>query len=555
MKLHCRLVNYGRVAAGNTVGRKPKHESTSKRQLGGLLAADIGSCASILGTQFELKLFKHLGIFQQGQLTRFVHGMASLKLMSHSMIAWCRLNSLEYYSDCGVKNTAVVSARFSALVTCLCITSSVVNAKTIPLSYGCPASVVRSEDVIIQGTDGVFFRQHPDLDMYFPLSNHIAQKLGELSDILSGRGIKLILLPVPARGTAMAMHLTDVDLSLTQGFDATQARQSYETFVNTLSTAGVATISLLPALESDATGKDFFLPADHHWNALGARTAAQTIGNYFEQNEDLKKLPHVDFATRQLGKQMLVSQMRRVIQLGCNEALPMNNVETSETKAVATKSSTTTSDNVDIFGAEEKTSSIALVGTSFSDVEAFNFAGYLSEFTKLEVSNYAVSGGNQFVSIASYLTSPGFVEAPPKVIIWENPVYNNFGEFGDAPIDELMIAASGACEADAGKALAVSETPTGIGTVAVPEGLEGNPLYLKFDAGVASVRSVKFKFNYENGSVLPQILKRSDRFKGNGRFYVKADGAGLKSISIDAIGISSTTATLTACTLATKKGS
>jgi alginate biosynthesis protein AlgX len=555
MKLKSRLVNYGWIAAGKTVGRKPKHEGSSKCQLGSLHASDIGICVNTLGTQFELKAFKHLGIIQQGYLTHFVHGMASLKLIANSMFAWSRLNSLEYYSVGSVKNTAATFARFSALAAGLCITSSVVNAKTIPLNYGCLASISRSEDMIVQGTDGVFFRQHPDLDMYFPLSTHIAQKLGELSDILSARGIKLILLPVPARGTAMARHLTDVDVSLTQGFDPTQARQSYDTFVDTLRTAGVATISLLPALASDASGKDFFLPADHHWNALGARTAAQTIGSYFKQNDDLKRLRQFDFTTKQLGPQMLVSQMRRAIQLGCNEALPVNSVETSETKVVETQSSTATSDNVDIFGSEEKASSIALVGTSFSDVEAFNFAGYLSEFTKLEVSNYAVSGGNQFVSIASYLTSPGFVEAPPKVIIWENPVYNNFGEFGDAPIDELMIAASGACETDAGKALTVTETPTGIGAVAVPESHEGETLYLKFDAGAASVRSVKFKLSYENGSVLPQILKRSDRFKGNGRFYVKANGKGLKSISIDAVGISSTTATLTMCTLATKKGS
>jgi alginate biosynthesis protein AlgX len=555
MKLQNRLDMRGRFVLGNVVGGESKHGRSAKRQLRHLRPARFGHEVCPSHAQFEMETRKRVGIVQQGQSARCVHGLAFLKSTVGSMVAWLRLNSLEHSSVRGVKSVASVSVRFAASAACLCIAPSLANAGKIPLQFGCPASVSRSDDVIVQGTDGVFFRQHPDLDMYFPLSVHVAQKLGELSHVLAARGVKLILLPVPARGTAMARHLKDVDVALTQGFDAVLARQSYDAYVDTLKTAGVSTIGLLPALESSAAGKDFFLPADHHWNALGAQTAARSVGNYFNQDKDLKSLPRVEYATKQLGPKMLVSQMRRAIQLGCSEALPMNMVEASETKAATAANSSGTGSNIDIFGSGEKTAGIALAGTSFSDVEAFNFAGYLSEFTQLDVANYAVSGGNQFVSIANYLTSPGFEEAPPKVIIWENPVYNNFGEFGDAPIDELMAAASGACEPGIGTNLRISETRTGISATAVLARLSGGPIYLKFDAGSPSVRTATFRFNYRNGTVLPQTVKRPDRFKSNGRFYARADSAGLISISVDAAGIPLSTATLTTCTLTTKRGS
>ena len=106
---------------------------------------------------------------------------------------------------------------------------------------------------------------------------------------------------------------------------------------------------------------------------------------------------------------------------------------------------------MDLFGETPSGGRVALAGTSFSDIEAINFGGFVSEYSGLDVTNLAISGGNQFVSIQSYLTSKQFADDPPDFLVWENPIYNNIGEFGDAPLLELIAAASTACSLGGGQ--------------------------------------------------------------------------------------------------------
>lgn len=65
-----------------------------------------------------------------------------------------------------------------------------------------------------------------------------------------------------------------------------------------------------------------------------------------------------------------------------------------------------------------------LVGTSFSDSPLGNFAGFLSEYTGLDVVNHAVTGGNQFGGMTSCPTSRDFAENRPRFLIWQNPISN-----------------------------------------------------------------------------------------------------------------------------------
>src|SRR5690606_29227219 len=74
------------------------------------------------------------------------------------------------------------------------------------------------------------------------------------------------------------------------------------------------------------------------------------------------------------------------------------------------------------------------------------FAGFLSEYAGIEAVNYAITGGNQFGSMTSYLTSREFAQDRPTFLVWENPIYNSLAQFGPVPMDELIIAAGPACD-------------------------------------------------------------------------------------------------------------
>ena len=93
----------------------------------------------------------------------------------------------------------------------------------------------------------------------------------------------------------------------------------------------------------------------------------------------------------------------------------------------------------DIFGSGDQ-ATIALIGTSYSDKPISNFAGYIEHWTGVPLDNYSISGGNQFGSILSYITSREFQEQRPRFLIWENPIYNNLGQYGDAPWAEIVAS-------------------------------------------------------------------------------------------------------------------
>lgn len=498
------------------------------------------------GNQIPLKLLNIFNIFQQSLIKKVRHLWTPRDKSWNRTMTCIRLTNFKIQKTIHFKMIRL-SLRDCAVSTFVlaAASSSQTQANEQALKFGCPSTISRVGDVIVQGNNGVFFRQKPDLDVYFPISAHIAGKLGHLSRVLERRGVRLVLVPVPARGTAMARHLHGGAPELTQGFDANLARRSYDMLVAQVKKNGVAVVNLMPALESTSDGKDYFLTADHHWNALGSEEAAKEIAKFLASDLLTKDLVRAEHSTRSTGSRTLVSQMRRTIQLGCVETVPSNTVGLSETASVEGG----VNGALDIFGSSTVGTTVALTGTSFSDVDAFNFDGFITQHSGLQVTNFAVSGGNQFVSIAAFLTSPGFAEAPPKVIVWENPVYNNYGEFGDRPLDELIAAASGECEAGTGTDLPLMDDGDGVTAINVPVAKANMDTYFQFDSGLASTRSASFSLNYTNGLVVPQIIERPDRFNANGRFYVKAGKPKLSSIRIVSPGMDATTAKLTACQL------
>jgi alginate biosynthesis protein AlgX len=433
-------------------------------------------------------------------------------------------------------------AKLGLLCTAL-ITSSLASQAA---QYGCPASVQRSDEVFLQGSDGVFFRQKPDLDIFFPLSDRSASAVGHLTRVLAKRGISLVILPIPARGTVMARQVAASNVELTLGFDPAIARASYEAYVGKLRGDGVAVLDLLPVLTAANSAEPLFMKTDHHWTADGAKAAAMALAEMLGSIKNFDDLPKTQFVTKPIAEQLIISNMRRAIQLGCADAVPKNEALATETdhKEVAAASNA-----VDIFGDDSSGSAIALVGTSFSDVDAFNFDGYISQYSGVDVANFAISGGNQFVSLLSYLTSPAFTENPPKIIVWENPVYNDLGEFGDAPLDEAIAAASGECEGDNAKSVKLTAVNGEFSADVLEMPKHNVSTYMKLDAGNPAVRHATFEFMSSDGATISTEFLRADRFKANGRFFVKLPEVNIKNLRVTAQGSDVTQNTLSLCNI------
>ena len=384
----------------------------------------------------------------------------------------------------------------------------------------------------VEGKDGFFFRIFADLRMQHPFTEDTTTQMGKLAEALKAHGTTLLYVPIPTKSVTLPSFLPEEAKLF--GFDEDVAVAVYADQVARLRAKGVVAVDLLSALRTDNGADPPFFRADFHWTSRGAETAAQTIGDLLKAMPEYADVTPVTYETRPMGSELAVSGMRRTLQAYCVASLPPVISAAYETVEVASADAA-----LDIFGdsgggAEAgPANEIALVGTSFSDAAVPNFSGFLAQYASMPVSNFAITGGNQFGAITSYLTSREFQEERPKFLVWENPIYNNLAQFGTGSMTELIAAARNDCTPFAGAPLIdkaqglfeadLSDTPIAPNQV------------LLADAGDNGSRDAVLSFESLDGRTFTREVHRGDRFRGTGRFYIpleSLDSLELAKVSI-----------------------
>jgi len=384
--------------------------------------------------------------------------------------------------------------------------------------FGC--SHLESNPVLpsVEGKDGFFFRIFADLRMQHTMTDQTADQLAQLSAALKSHGTTLIYVPIPTKSMTLSKFLPDN--AYLYGFDETAASAVFEDQVKRLRDRGVVAMDLLTVLKSTDAQNPPFFRSDFHWTSDGARAAAEAIGNTIKAMPDYADATPVQYETVRNGDEMAISGMRRTLQAYCVDSLPPVVTKAYETTEVASADAT-----LDIFGGDagggsdgKKGEEIALVGTSFSDAEVPNFGGFLAQYASLPVSNLAITGGNQFGAVASYMTSKAFAESRPRYLIWENPVYNNLAQFGTGAMDELIAASTNKCEALPSKPVANGNP----GEIAIDlSNADTSPdKVLLADAGDSGSRDLVLSLQTPDGKTLKHEIHRGPRFLSTGRFYV-----------------------------------
>ena len=218
-----------------------------------------------------------------------------------------------------------------------------------------------------------------------------------------------------------------------------------------------------------------------------------------------------EYKTTELAPTSAFSTMRRTLQAFCVDELP----RVTATGHLTEITSAPSEGAADIFAGGSEVTQIVLVGTSFSDSPLGNFAGYLSEYSGLDVVNYAVTGGNQFGAITSYLTSRDFMENPPRFLIWENPIYSNLAQFGPDPLEELVAAAGQTCA----RPLTVTQAGPNSLTADLTGLTIGRNDVILADLGTSGPREALFTVTTATGITRTAQVQRSDRMQASGRFF------------------------------------
>jgi alginate biosynthesis protein AlgX len=384
-------------------------------------------------------------------------------------------------------------------------------------NYGCTGLEIDNELPSIEGRDGVFYRINADLRMDHPFSDQTVAQMAALSQALAANGTTLIFVPVPTKSVTMPGYLPkDVER---YGFDLEVATEVHLDILRRLDAAGGITGDARDAMIDMPDGELAFFKSDFHWSAAGARQTAIAIAETIRGLPEYADLDPTPFETVPLEVGVAFSGMRRILQSKCLTTLPEAETMTYLTRQV--QALDLDIGGLDLFGESANTTPIVLLGTSFSDSPINNFPGFLAEYAQLEVVNYALTGGNQYGSITSYLTSTEFEDSPPRFLVWENPIYNNLAQYGDLPMRELTAAAGRTCTVPLN--VVIDAASASITVEFAGSELDPSDTIL-VDTHENVETQAAFIFQSDDGLTRTKTIERGERLSRTGRFYMPLSG-------------------------------
>ncbi len=252
-----------------------------------------------------------------------------------------------------------------------------------------------------------------------------------MAKALEKNGTTLIYVPIPTKSQVLPELVPE--RAALYGFDAGIATEIYDDVVRRLNEKGVTAVDIATPMREknrNGFGEYSFFQADFHWTAHGADVAANAIADRLKALPAYGDVTPVRFDMKEVAPPTEYSSMRELLQKHCLSHVPTVTAHTYE--AIRAEDEAAGSGSMDIFGSGGE-ATIALVGTSYSDKPISNFAGYLENHAGILSTTTRSPAATS--SVRSCPTSPRgeFQEQRPRFLIWENPIYNNLGQFGGAP--------------------------------------------------------------------------------------------------------------------------
>jgi alginate O-acetyltransferase complex protein AlgJ len=158
-----------------------------------------------------------------------------------------------------------------------------------------------------------------------------------------------------------------------------------------------------------------YLLTDTHWSPEGARTAAEAIGAAARPLFTDRRVPATTFETLQTEREEYQGDLLRFIPVGPYAT----RLDLVMTETVTIYETVPTASAGGLFA--DPVIPGALVGTSYSAGERWNFEGFLKDALAADLVNVAVEGQGPFIPMREYLESDTFAEFPPRFIVWEIP--------------------------------------------------------------------------------------------------------------------------------------
>ncbi|MGY4534925.1 alginate biosynthesis protein AlgX [Pseudomonas sp. TE3786] len=264
---------------------------------------------------------------------------------------------------------------------------------------------------LVQAQDDWLFRTTYDLRTDFGTSPEGYAKLKGLRDALHQKGIELVVVYQPTRGLVNREKLTPAEKA---AFNYDLAKKNYLATIEKLRATGLYVPDYSPLFD-EKEEHAFYFKGDHHWTPYGAERAAKITAETLKEVPGFADIPKQQYESKRVGLLSKLGTFHKAAAQLCGNSYATQYVDRFETTVAG--SGDAAGGEGDLFG-DESQPQVALVGTSNSG-PAYNFAGFLEQYSGAEILNNAISGGGFDSSLLQYLSSQEFHEHPPKIIVWE----------------------------------------------------------------------------------------------------------------------------------------
>jgi alginate O-acetyltransferase complex protein AlgJ len=240
------------------------------------------------------------------------------------------------------------------------------------------------------------------------LAHNLAQ-IRSTVESLRSKGIEVVVLPIPAKAE---IYRDMVPEKLRGHIVPTSAVTNYLTQHN------IPWIPLQqPLQEARTVGQQTFFRSETHWTPLGARIAAAALAERLQQDGRVTWQPRP--YTVQAAKSLpLSSDLEHYVPVRPAFGSLLGPQESYASYQVSTAA--TVDDEGALFG--EATNPVALVGTSYSADERWNFTGWLRAHLQTDIDNVSAKGKGPFQPMESFLERLEAGKTAPRIVIWEMPV-------------------------------------------------------------------------------------------------------------------------------------
>ncbi|WP_445323768.1 alginate O-acetyltransferase [Pseudomonas sp. EL_65y_Pfl2_R95] len=286
---------------------------------------------------------------------------------------------------------------------------------------------------LVQGKGDWLFRSRNDLRTDFGTTPHGYQQFKRLRDALKSKGIELMVVYQPTRGLVNREQLTDAEKAR---FNYALAKKNYQQAIADFRKTGIWVTDLSPLFDEQDVKTPYYFEADHHWTPAGASRTAKLVAQTLKQMPGFSDIPKKEFESTVVGLLPKAGTLHKTAAEFCGVSYATQYVPRYETEPVGD------ADGDSLFG-DESVPKITIVGTSNSG-PAYNFPGFLQQYSGAEVLNMAVSGGGFDSALLQYMSSEEFRTNPPKILIWEFATHYDLAQ--DSFYRQAMPMVNNGCE-------------------------------------------------------------------------------------------------------------